>query len=179
MKVFLLIIFVGFSAAAVAAQTASNESWPPPFPGDRRRPDDDSRLVKNMLSKQQTAREKKEYAELVERGEAALKLSTQLEKSIALNERLTAAELGQLEEYEDLVSKIRDGLGGDDDDDADQADDGKGSPKDVRQGFITLKRSTEKLVSEIKKSTRYSVSIAAIESSNSLIRLARFLRLKN
>ena len=51
--------------------------------------------------------------------------------------------------------------------------------KDAREAFLRLKRSTETLVAEIKKSTRFSVSVLAIESSNTLIRLARFLRLKN
>ena len=176
-KTLLAIIVFAFSAVAICAQTASNDPWP--FP-DRKRPgDDDSQIVKDMLSKQQTAREKKEYEILVERGETALKLSSELEASFEKNEELSDTERKKLEEFEKLVSKIRKDLGGDDDDKVAVEGDEKDSPRDVREGFIYLKRSTEQLVSEIKRSTRFSVSILAIESSNTLIRLARFLRLKN
>ena len=164
------------SAIALNAQTASNDPWP--FP-DRRRPDDDARIVKEMLAKQQTAREKKEYAELVEKGESALKISEQLEKAFSKNEQLSLADRERLEEFEKIVAKIRDDLGGDDDGDTSIALKDKETPRDVREGFLYLKRSTENLVSEIKKSTRFSVSVVAIESSNTLIRLARFLRLKS
>ncbi|MEQ1765298.1 MAG: hypothetical protein ABL984_19375 [Pyrinomonadaceae bacterium] len=178
MKTFLTIIILALSAVAISAQTAGNDPWP--FP-DRKRPaaDDDSQMVKEMLAKQQSAREKKEYEELVERGEAALKLSSELETSFNKKEQLTETERKKLEEFEKLVSKIRDDLGGNDDEETALREKEKESPKDVREGFLYLKRSTTQLVSEIKRSTRFSVSILAIESSNTLIRLARFLRLKN
>lgn len=177
MKVLLATFFISLlSAVGVSAQTASNDPWP--FP-DRKRRDDDSRILEEMLSKQQTAREKKEYAILVERSEAALTLSKEIEKAFERNEQLTESERAKLEEFEKLMSKIRDDLGGDDDGDTSLADEDKGPPEDAREAFLRLMRSTETLVSEIKKSTRFSVSVLAIESSNTLIRLARFLRLKN
>jgi hypothetical protein len=176
-KSLLAIVILALSAVAMSAQTASNDPWP--FP-DRRKPaDDDSQMVKDMLAKQQTAREKKEYETLLERGEAALKISNELETSFSKKEQLSETERKKLEEFEKLVSKIRNDLGGDDDGETEAEVKEKDSPKDVREGFLYLKRSTEQLVSEIKRSTRFSVSILAIESSNTLIRLARFLRLKN
>lgn len=176
MKYILAILVLALSAVGISAQTASNEPWP--FP-DRRKPDDDNRFVKEMLAKQQTAREKKEYEILVERGETALKLSTELERSFRKKDHLSEVERKKLEEFEKLVSRIRKDLGGADDREAEVEFKEKDSPKDVREGFVYLKRSTEELVSEIKRSTRFSVSILAIESSNTLIRLARFLRLTN
>lgn len=178
MKSVLAIILFALSAFAVSAQTASNDPWP--FPDRKKAADDESQMVKEMLAKQQSAREKKEYETLVERGEAALKLSNELEASFEKKEQLSETERKKLEEFEKLVSKIRNDLGGDDDGGI-EAEEGKekDSPKDVREGFLYLKRSTEQLVSEIKRSTRFSVSVLAIESSNTLIRLARFLRLKN
>lgn len=158
-------------------QTASNDPWP--GTGRTSRPDDDSEIVKNMLAKQQTAREKKEYADLVARSEEALKLSEKIEAAFEKNAELTDTERKQLETYEKLVAKIRNDLGGDDEGEVVPEEEDKARPKDVREGFLYLKCSTEKLVSEIKRSTRFSVSIVAIESSNTLIRLARFLRLKN
>lgn len=176
MKSILAILVLALSAVALSAQTASNDPWP--FP-DRRKPDDDSRFVKEMLAKQQTAREKREYEALVERGETALRLSTELETSFRKKSQLSEAEREKLEEFEKLVSRIRKDLGGADDGDSEVGFKETDSPKDVREGFIYLKRSTEQLVSEIKRSTRFSVSVLAIESSNTLIRLARFLRITN
>ena len=176
MKLIISFFFLALSALALTAQTASNEPWP--FP-DRRRPDDESRFVKEMLAKQQTAREKKDYENLLERGEAALKLSDELQQSLEENNRLSETERKKLDEFEKLLSKIRDDLGGDDDGEIQFGASDEDPPKDVREGLLFLKRSTEQLVCEIKRSTRFSVSILAIESSNSLIRLARFLRLKN
>ena len=177
MKSVLAIILFALSAVAISAQTASSDPWP--FPDRRKAADDDGQVVKDMLAKQQSAREKKEYELLIERGEAALKLSNELEASFEKKEHLSETERKKLEEFEKLVSKIRDDLGGDEDGETEAEVKEKDSPKDVREGFIYLKRSTEELVSEIKRSTRFSVSILAIESSNTLIRLARFLRLKN
>jgi hypothetical protein len=175
MKFLLAIAIVSVSALVGSAQTASNDPWP----GERKRQDEDGQIVKEMLAKQQSERDKKEYATLIERSEEALKLSEQLEAAFEKKEQLTGTELKQLETFEKLVSKIRNDLGGDDDGETSVVENDKESPKDVREGFLYLKRSTAELVSEIKKSTRFSVSIVAIESSNTLIRLARFLRLKN
>lgn len=176
MRSILFILVFAFASAAISAQTASNDPWP--FP-DRRKPNDDSQFVKEMLAKQQSAREKKEYESLIERGETALQLSNDIEESYERNEHLSETELKKLEEFEKLVSNIRKDLGGNDDGEAALDDKEKEKPKDIREGFLYLKRSTEQLVSEIKRSTRFSVSILAIESSNTIIQLARFLRLKN
>ncbi|HQU91672.1 MAG TPA: hypothetical protein PLK77_05210 [Pyrinomonadaceae bacterium] len=178
MRSLFAIIVIALSAVVFNAQTASNDPWP--FPDRKRQNDEDSQMVKEMLAKQQSSREKKEYASLVERGEEALQLSRDLEKSFEKNEALTDVERKQLEEFEKLVAKIRDDLGGDDDGETTViVGEEKDSPKDVREGFLYLKNSTQQLVCEIKRSTRFSVSVVAIESSNALIRLARFLRLKN
>jgi hypothetical protein len=165
-----------FAASAIIAQTASNDPWP--FPGERKK-DDDGRILKEMLSKQQLSREKKEYEELLERGREALKLSEDLEHSLAKKASLSETDRKRLEEFEKLLSKIRDDLGGDDDGETNITEKDSKPPKDVREGVLYLKRSTEDLLGVLKRSTRFSVSVAAIESSNTLIRLARFLRLKN
>ena len=175
MKGFLIIGLLLLVAVTASAQTAANDPWP----GDRRRPDEESEFIKKMLAKQQTEREKREYAELIERGETALKMSEQLEEAFATKDQLSDEDLKRLEQFEKIIGKIRDDLGGDDDGETSIAIKDEKPPKDVREGFLYLKQSTEELLSEIKKSTRFSVSVVAIESSNALIRLARFLRLKS
>jgi hypothetical protein len=175
-KYLLLTSIFLFAAVAVTAQTASNEPFQ--FPGERRR-DDDSRILKEMLAKQKSSREKKEYEELLERGRSAVKLSEELERSLSKKSSLSESDKKRLEAFEKLVLKIRDDLGGDDDGETSITEKDSAPPKDVREGVLYLKRSTENLFGELKRSTRFSVSIAAIESSNALIRLARFLRLRN
>lgn len=150
-----------------------------PFPDrDRRRGEDDSKIVKDMLAKQQSEREKREHKELLDRGDKALALTESLERAFEKNEKITADDERKLADLENLVEKIRDDLGGDGDAD-DEPQPETARPKDLREGFIALKNTTEKLVSELKKTTRYSVSIVAIESTNALIKVVRFLRLRN
>ena len=178
MKYFLLTIVLLAFAAAGFGQTASNEPWPPI--SGQRRPDEDSQILNKMLAKQQTAREKKEYAELLERANEAVKLSDNLARSFEKNKSFSESEKKQLADFEKLVAKIRDDLGGDDEGETTLFDNrSPKQPQDVREGVLYLKRSTASLLNQIQKSTRFSISIAAIETSNSLIRIARFLRLKD
>ena len=179
---FVEVKFKGLLASifftAILATAASAQPPDPWFPDRDRRREEEAKIVKDMLAKQQSEHEKKEYQELLARGDEALAISTALEKAFDKNDKLTGDDQKRLAELEKLVVKIRDDLGGDDDVD-EESDSKDPKPKDLREGFLQLKESTEKLVSELKKTTRYSVSIMAIESSNSLIKLVRFLRFSN
>ena len=42
----------------------------------------------------------------------------------------------------------------------------------------TLKTSTAKLVDELKKTTRFSLSATAIQTSNAVLTVARFMRIR-
>lgn len=179
MKLGLLLAFVTLFlfAPATPGQSSADDAWG--FPSrERRRGHDDSEFIKEMLAKQQSEREKKEYAGLLDRSEEALALIQELEESFQKNEQLTPAEIKRLVEFEKLVVKIREDLGGDEDGE-DQINKSAGRPKDVGAGFAVLRGATEKLVDEIKTSTRFSVSVVAIETSNTLIRIARILRFWN
>lgn len=178
MRVFFVIAILLITTAFALGQTASNDPWPPI--SGQRRSDDDSRIVKEMLSKQQAAREKKEYEELLDRAKTAVKLCDDLARSLSRKTAFTDSEKKRLAEYEELLEKIRRDLGGDDDGGTSLTTDKKAKPpRDVREGVLYLKSSTESLLDELKRSTRFSISVAAIETSNTLIRLARFLRLKS
>jgi hypothetical protein len=137
--------------------------------------------VGEMVEKQRILRQKKEHEEMLKRGDAALKLSEELEESFNEGTGLSTQDLEKLAALEKVVGKIRDELGGDDDDDKALAD-GSGpennARRDVVSAFRFLRDSTVKLVDELKKSSRFSISVAAVESSNAVIRIARFLRLR-
>jgi hypothetical protein len=49
-------------------------------------------------------------------------------------------------------------------------------PSTMVSAFKTLQTNASQLLSEIKKSTRYSVSVVAIQTSNALLKLVKFIR---
>lgn len=142
--------------------------------------------VCEQLEKLRIAHEKKEHNEMLERAEEALRLSEDLEKSIAANPQLREREREKLQDLEKLVRKIRSELGGkdvdatrNDNDKDDETFDEEEEPKnvnDVVSGFKILRQSTVKLVDEVRKTTRFTISAAAIQSSNAVLRITRMLR---
>lgn len=173
----LIVLFVAVAGVFSSASGQNNDAWSP-FPGRDPRREEESKLVKDMLAKQQSNREKKEYEEMLERGEKALALSEELEKAFEKSDQLAPQQEKNLVELEKIAIKIRDDLGGSDDEETESLNDVK-RPSTLREGFDALKGSTIKLVDELKKTTRYSISVVAIESSNAVIKLVRFLRLRN
>ena len=147
-----------------------------PFNRDAQR-EEEEKVIKEMLAKQQSEREKKEHEELLKRADTALELSDELEKAFEQGHQ-PAADDKRLSELEKVVKKIRDDLGGDDDEEEDEKAASE-RPKDVKDAFLALRKSTLQLVDEVKKTTRFSISVAAIRSSNNVIKLVRFLRFGN
>lgn len=140
--------------------------------------DDKSNLPKSYqegLEKLRIDREKKEYEKMVGYGEEALKITEDLEKTYETKGRLTEADLNKVANVEKLVKKIRSELGGDDDDGDDQTD--PESQVEPEKAVRSLRTIASDLFGELKKMSRFTVSAAAIYSSNSLLRITRFLRL--
>jgi hypothetical protein len=138
--------------------------------------------LKEMLAKQKAERDKKDHEEMLERGEEALRLANQLETSFEQKKEFSQLERSKLESLEKVVTKIRRELGGDDDGDIDDAadnpSDDEPKPSTVEEAFKYLQSTTVKLVDELKKTTRFSISAVAIQSSNTVLKLVRFLRIK-
>jgi len=150
------------------------------FPGDPTNPREKEELPKNIketLAKARIAQEKKEYEELLKRTEEAVKLSGEIEKAFADSNRLTDADREKLGKLEKLVKKIRDDLGGDDDEE--EADAKEEAPQDLLGAFKSLQANTSKLFDEVKRSTRYSISAVAIQSSNVVLKVLKFIRFRN
>lgn len=167
---FLQIVFFVslFAFGSICAAAQFDVSTPSGNPRKEELPPS----IKENLAKGRIEQEKKEYEELLTRADEALKLSGDLEKSFAANNKLSSADLKKLEKLEKVVKKIRKDLGGDDDDDA--AD--EKAPSTVESAFKSLRDNTTKLFDELKKSTRYTISALAIQSSNALLKVVRFLR---
>lgn len=164
----LILVFIACAVTYAAAQTdAATRGGVPPK-------EDYSTGIQESLARQRIEREKKDFAELLARGEETVKISGELEKSFEQNNQLSAEDRKKLDRLEKLVKKIRAEIGGSDDDDETAELDNK--PLSVGSALKSLQNNTSKLVGELKKTTRYSVSVVAVESSNLLLRVVRFLR---
>jgi hypothetical protein len=140
-------------------------------------PEELPKNIQETLAKQRIAQEKKDYEELLERSREAVKLSEELEKSFTSSNQISSEDQKKLDRLEKLVKKIRNDLGGDDDGEADIKEKIKDDqPSTVGNAFKTLQSNAAQLFTEIKKSTRYSVSVIAIQTSNALLKLVKFIR---
>jgi len=186
----ILLALVLFACAGyVQAQSADNTtSVLPETPREReRRRDGEPKSFREMMEKMRIEAEKKDYEAMLKRGDEALKISEQLEKSFELTARVSGKDLEKLESLEKLVKKIRGELGGSDDDgnladisaETSERQPTPANPNTIVEGFKILKATTVKLVDELRKTTRFSISAAAIQSTNAVLRLARFLRIRN
>lgn len=173
-NIFIFLFVTACGSVAVCAQGA-DERAPSLF--RRHREEDLPRSVLETREKMRIEKEKKDYAEMLERGEETLRLTERVALSFSENGRLSDMDLASLESVEKDVKKIRSDLGGDDDDE--NVDDiiGPKKPPTIAEAVTSLKVNTENLFDELKKTTRFSISAAAIQSSNAVITIARFLRL--
>lgn len=167
--VFAAVLF-SLTTVCVNAQTdvpdASSRS------GNATNKEDYPTGIKESLARNRIEREKKDYEELLQNGEEALKLSEGLEKSFAVSNKLSAEDQRKLDRLEKLAKKIRRELGADSDDEEDE----NANPSSMLDAFKTLQNSTGKLVEELKKTSRYSVSVVAIQSSNIFLKVVKFIR---
>lgn len=169
----LSLAFVLLVGLPVLAQDAENRS-----PGQRPR-DDMPRGFKEMLTKKRIEQAKKDHAELLERGDEAIRLTDQLEQSFEQNQQLSDGDRQRLDQLTTIVKKIRKELGASDD----GSDDGdvknltaEENPSDLKTAFKALQSTTIKLVDELKKHTRFTISAVAVQSSNALLRIVKFIR---
>lgn len=177
----LLVLFVACTAVTVCAQPDFFPDASSRSPGRQPHTEKPAGLDE-MKAKQQAERTRKAHEKMLERGEQALTLANQLEASFAQNKQVSSQDRARLDSLEEIVMKIREELGGDDDDGADASEASKaadeGKPSNVEEAFKYLHSTTVKLVDELKKTTRFSISAVAIQSSNTVIKIVKFLRLR-
>ena len=173
----LFVFAIAFAGASVAvAQSADNQTNIFAKPGDEDRP----KSLKETLDKMRIEQEKKEYKEMLGRGDEALKITEELEKTVEKNGKLTDRDMAKVASVEKLVKKIRSELGGADDDGDDEDKPAVPTGKLTALDAVkSLKTSTASLIDELQKTTRFSISAAAIQSTNTVLRIARYLRIAN
>ena len=183
--VFVFLVTSFLLVQISVAQSADGRTPLSPSSKDKDR-DGEPKRFREMMEKMRIEAEKKDYQAMLIRGDEALKLSEELEKSFELTAQLSSKDVDKLESLEKLVKKIRGELGGSDDDGTLTDINGAvtntpqvARPNTIVEGFKILKSATFELVDELKKTTRFSISAAAIQSTNVVLRLTRFLRLRN
>lgn len=169
-----LVLAVAFLAAASAFAHAQGADASPRSGVPQK--EDLPKGIKESLAKSRIEQEKKDFAELLERGEEAVKLSNELETSFTQNNHISSEDRKKLDRLEKLVKKIRDEIGGKDDGKEDENIQIEEKPSTMLDALKSLQSTSVKLVDELKKTTRYSVSVVAVESSNLLLKVVKFLR---
>ncbi len=168
----LIFVAILMSLAVVCVNAQINTPDAGSASGKSNGKEDYPKSIKESLAKSRIEREKKDYEELLQNGEEAVKLSESLEKTFTETNKLSAEDQKNLDRLEKLAKKIRRELGANDGNEPD--DDEK--PSSMRDAFKTLQASTGRLVAELKKTTRYSVSVIAIQSSNAFLKVIKFIR---
>ena len=82
------------------------------------------------------------------------------------------------EAVEKRVKKIRSELGGSDDEGDDQTDEVEKSAT-TKDAVTRLRSAAASLYDDLKRTTRFTISATAIETTNAILKVARFLRLAN
>ncbi|MEP6946833.1 MAG: hypothetical protein ABJA02_13010 [Acidobacteriota bacterium] len=172
-RFIFISLIAAFACGSAAAQAADNGSL---FgkPDDKDSPSG----VRDMLKRMEIEKDKKEFAELQDRGKEAAELSDELQRSIDVHHgELTSEDRVKLDTLEKMVKRIRRDLGGSDDDTVDKDDvDAEKKPASVNEGFASLRSETVKLNEELQKTSRFTVSTSAIRLSNVVLRLTRSLK---
>lgn len=139
--------------------------------------------IKESLIKSRIEQEKKEHEELLQKAEEATKLSAELQEAYEKNNTLSVEDKKKLDRLEKLLKKIRKDLGGDDDGDDPKEKSVNSNetekPSNVVTALNKLRSSSVSLFDELKKTSRFSISVVAIQSSNAILKVIRFLRFSN
>lgn len=175
-RIFFKILI--FSAAAICFCISVNAQKDATTSNGEPRPDEPMpKGVLENIKKMETERSKKDYDDMLKNGEEAVKLSEEVDFSFEKNSKLSVEDFGKLERIEKLLKKIRSEMGGDGDEKKDDKKDEQDSLS-VKNAVSSLKSSVINLYDELKKTSRFSISVAAVQSSNSLLSIVRFLRIR-
>ena len=166
LKYPLIFLFMMTSILTVRAQITDASS------ADGKPREDYPLGIQETFAKQRIKAQEKQFSEMLGRSEEAAQISDEIYKSFETNKKLLPDDAKKAERLEKLVKKIRDELGSEKNND-DAADDSRFSYDDALKN---IKDTSSQLFSELKKQGRFSISVAAVENSNMLLKLVRFVR---
>lgn len=172
LKIVFIFLLCIVSYTTICAQTDASSPTSRPTASKE---DDFPEGFKEGLAKRRIKAEEKEYEELIQRGEEAVKISDELTKNFEANKNITAEDTKRIERLEKVIKKIRTDLGAQDDGSFER-NEKIDRPSSIENVLSNIKETTSNLLSELKKTTRHSISVVAIQSSNSLLKLVKFVR---
>lgn len=140
----------------------AQEDDDPMFPN--RKKEDPPRGIQESLSRMRIDKEKKDFNEMLKRGDDAAKLAT------ALKDESVAGQQDQISGIGKLVKKIREELGAEGSDDDQDA-----VPPNQSDAIKLLKEQVNGLSEDLKKCSRFTVSASAIDRTNEILRLVKYL----
>ena len=166
-KYLLILFFISISVLSARAQQMPDASS-----ADGKPREDFSTGIKETFAKQRIKAEEKEFSQLLDRSVEAAKIGDELYRSFEANQKLMPEDAKKTEQLEKLVKKIRGELG------SEKVEVGlfDGSSVSFNSALENIKDISANLASELKKQGRFSISVAAVESSNKLLELVRFVR---
>jgi len=145
--------------------------------GQNRR-DGEGRIPESLqerLAEMRIRENKKEFKKLVKRSETVASLTKEIRYSYEKHKVLTPKDQKKLTKIRKLLKKIRRDLNAKEN--FPPLHDRK--PKSISHAIDSLQYSTSQLFSAVKKITRHSISVTAVQSSNTTWWLVKFLRLKS
>lgn len=172
LRIIQFLVLLAMFCGVALAQNVDDSRSGNPFKIDSEK-DQGPRSIRETLEKMRIDKDKKNFAEMLDRGDEVLKITTQLEKSVEHDGKLSTDDIARLARVEKLAKKIREELGGSNDN---EDDDSAGMPS-VTDAVKTLQSSTVALYDELKKTTRFTISATAIQSTNMVLRLTRLLKI--
>jgi ATP-dependent Lon protease len=134
--------------------------------------------IEENLEKFRIERENKEFREMIRRGEDSLKAADELASRLSSRGKLTDQDKKDLIQLEKNLKRIRSDLGGTDDK-LDEEERDLLQSRDTVELTKKLRDRTADLLEELKRTTRFTISAAAIETANAALRVLRFMRLVN
>ena len=170
-RIAFFFLFLAFGAVCVNAQLPDPTGIRDPRSG---KPEELPKSLKESMHKSRIEEEKKEYEERIKRGEEVARLSEELSKSFEQNSALSAEDQKKLARLEKLIKKIRDDLGGEDDNEADANNNSR--PSSLTNALQSVQENASSLLTALKKTSRLTISAVAIETSNTVLKLVRFIR---
>ena len=170
---FLLLFIAAMSSAGSFAQ-----SRPSP-PSNTQQPSEDKHDPDVDFGARETdtrtrliiKAEKKAYEEHVERAKEAKQIAVDLKTAYEAKQALGSADQKKLERLEKLTRRIRNEVGGSDDD-----ADPKELPKSLGEAVESMVKMTEELCDQVEKTPRHVISAAIIDQANKLIGVIQFVR---
>ena len=177
-SIFLFLLFATAALPAAASAQIPAADGGPLF--SKHNDEDRPKSFKEGLEKMRIDKEKKEHEEMISRGDSAAKLAEEVQEAYARSGSLSRDDLDKIGKLEKLVKKIRDDLGGDDDDsnseDTDDSVQDAPVPTTLPAAVDALKTKADELSELLKQTTRFTISAAAIQGTNNVLKITKALR---